>query len=498
LAVCVGIDLGTTFSALAVLDESGSPKIVHNKDGQNVTPSCVSEQEGKFEVGEYARQTWGQFPEMAAARFKRNMGTTQKHKISGRDFTPTELSALVLKKLVQDAEVQIGRIDEAVITIPANFSHEAREATMAAAKAAGVPVKYIINEPTAAALYYAFKSGIELDGVYAIYDLGGGTFDVSIIKAKGHEVEVLASNGISKLGGDDFDSALISLLKKKFSAISKVEFPNDDFSKNSAEELKKALSTRQKSKVKVGEVAIEISRQEFEESISSLIAQTEMLCESTMEEAKVSASNFNGVFLVGGSSRTPAVQESVKRIFGRVPESTFNVDEVVALGAALYAAYKGDRNLLTPKQNRVIENIRVTETSNKCFGTISVSHNPALDVEKVKNSVLITKGTKLPCEITETFFTRADGQEYVKCQVTESNAPETDPRFVKVVWQGRLELPPGRPAGQAIKITYAYDLNQIMSCSFVDESTGVKTTVDLSIGKSDDLDVDKINKFMVD
>lgn len=235
----IGIDLGTTFSAVAYIDATGRPTIVYNKEGHNITPSCVTETEtGGMLVGEQARKTWGISPDKAAARFKRDMGTSIAHTINGSDFTPTQLSTFVLKKLVQEAEDSIGTISEAVVTIPANFSSEAREATMAAAKSAGLNVNYIINEPTAAALYYAFKNGTDLHGHYAVYDLGGGTFDVSIIHVNGQDVSVVATNGISKLGGNDFDAALKEIVAKKYKAATGEEMDPYDFTSNDAEEEK--------------------------------------------------------------------------------------------------------------------------------------------------------------------------------------------------------------------------------------------------------------------
>lgn len=216
MAAFVGIDLGTTFSAVATIDDTGRPLIVHNKDGDNITPSCVQfREDGVAEVGEYARKSLFFEGSNTVGRFKRDMGTSVTFRAAGREFTPTELSALVLQKLAADATESLGTIGEAVVTIPANFSHEARDATMAAARAAGLNVKYIINEPTAAALYYAFKSGNDLGGIYAVYDLGGGTFDISIIRVDGQDVEVMATNGVARLGGDDFDLALQKLVQKK-------------------------------------------------------------------------------------------------------------------------------------------------------------------------------------------------------------------------------------------------------------------------------------------
>ena len=338
----IGIDLGTTFSAVATIDSTGRPVIVHNSDGKNITPSCVTENEdGVLEVGEFAQSAWGLNPDKAAARFKRDMGTSAEIKLNGDSFSPTELSAVVLKKLKQDAESEIGRVGEAVVTIPANFSNEARDATMAAAKSAGLNVKYIINEPTAAALYYAFKNNEDLHGIYAVYDLGGGTFDVSIIRVDGQDIDVIASNGVARLGGDDFDLAFKKIVQKKYKELTGESLDNEDFTTNDAEHEKRSLSKRKSVTRKINRKLIDVSRDEFEESISSLVTQAEMLCEATLDEADISASDVRAVLLAGGSTRIPLVKESIKRVFSKEPVSSVNVDEVVALGAALYAAYKG-------------------------------------------------------------------------------------------------------------------------------------------------------------
>ncbi|MFK5984807.1 MAG: Hsp70 family protein [Pseudomonadota bacterium] len=497
MAAFIGIDLGTTFSAVATIDKTGRPSIVHNSDGHNITPSCVTETEdGVFEVGEYARRTWGNAPEKAASRFKRDMGSTTTQMVNTKSLNPTELSAIVLKKLMQDAKKEIGELGEAVVTIPANFSNEARDATMTAAQSAGLDIKYIINEPTAAALYYAFKSGEDLHGNYAVYDLGGGTFDISIIHVDGQDVNVLASNGVSKLGGDDFDLILKKMVFDKYKVLTGEDLEEDDFTTNEAEEEKKSLSNRKRVTIKVNKKLIDITRDEFEEAISTLVMQTEMLCESTLDEAGVSVSDLRAVLLAGGSTRIPIVLESIKRVFDAEPISSVNVDEVVALGAALYAAYKGDKSNLSEVQKNAISKIKVTETTSKSFGTISISHDEARGQEKLTNSVLIKKGDKIPCSVTESFFTVYEGQEGVACRLTESTAPETDPRFVKVIWEGELKLPAGRAEGQEIKVTFAYDENQMMKCSFVDVESDRKTEVDLSMSSNDDENV--IDKFMVE
>jgi molecular chaperone DnaK len=502
MANYVGIDLGTTFSAVATLDETGRPVIVHNQEGANITPSVVSFLgPNQVEVGESARRVLGQDPN-TLGRFKRSMGTSKTFLVEDVEHTATALSALVLKKLNEDTIASIQSIEEAVVTIPANFANEAREETMEAAKLAGLNVKYIINEPTAAALYYAFKKGEELLGNYAVYDLGGGTFDISIIHVANQDVEVLSTNGVSKLGGDDFDEALRNLICKRFKEKTGKNLSKEDFTKNQAEEEKKALSKRDRSIVNVscpsGRANIKITRNEFEESISSLIAQTEMLCESAMDEAEVSPSDLQGVFLVGGSTRIPCVRESILRIFKKEPISTANVDEVVALGAALYAAYKSDRAKLTPIQKSSVGKIKVSEITSKCFGVISVAVDEARETNKLSNSVLIIKGNKIPTSVTESFFTRYDDQVCVECQVTESSAPESDPRFVKIIWNGELELPEGRSSGQKIEVTFSYDENQIMQCSFLDVESGRKKDVNLNMAAGSSAGDDNIEKFVVE
>ncbi len=498
MSAVIGIDLGTSFSAVATIDETGRPKIVPNKDNAALTPSCVVEvSDGVMEVGEFARRQWGNAPETAAARFKRDMGTSAKFSILGKLFSPTQLSTFVLKRLVADASARIGPIKEAVITIPANFAHEAREATLAAAKAAGLNVKHIINEPTAAALYYAYKNGHELDGVFAVYDLGGGTFDISIIRVTGQEIEVLATNGIAKLGGDDFDTALQRLVQRKYKAQTGNDLLPDEFTKNAAEEQKKSLSIRKQITFRTGRQLIDISREEFEEAISTFVAQVEMLCEATLDEAKLSPDDVKAVLLAGGSTRIPIIQESIERLFRRPPSSTENVDEVVALGAALYSAYKADRSLLTSAQRTAVARMAVNETTSKCFGTFVAHVDPVRRERVVKNSILIKKGDKIPCSVTQTFYTVFEGQTTVNCDVTESTAAETDPRFVKLIWRGELPLPPGRPAEQEIKVTFAYDSNQVMKCSFVDVGTGRKSEVDLSMTAAKAAEKSEIDKFLV-
>lgn len=500
MANIVGIDLGTSFSTLAVIDKTGRPEVLRNSSGDNILPSCVSidPKNMTVSVGESARRRWGISGSTdVAARFKRVMGTQEKYSLANQEYTPTDLSSLVLKKLVKEAENVVGPIRKAVITVPANFANEAREATMAAAKMAGLEVEHIINEPTAAALYYAFKNGGEFRGNYAVYDLGGGTFDISIIKVNGQDIDVLCSNGVQKLGGDDFDEILLAMVNKKYKELAGEELDSLDYNKNDAEEDKKSLSRGHNVVIRINRKLIEVTTAEFEEAISSKIAQTEMLCEATLEEAGLRVEDISQVLLAGGSTRMPIVTASVEKIFKQKPVNTFNVDEIVALGAALYAAYKSEKENLTPAQKMAIDKINLQESTNQNYGTIILDVNNALDEQKLINDILICKNQKIPYSVTKTYYTVSENQISVNCDVTECATEEEDTRFVKVLWEEKLELPMGRPAGQKVEVKFGYDGNQMMHCTFLDVATGRRKEVSLSMISKEKVNA-SINDFTVE
>ena len=334
----IGIDLGTTYSAISTIDEHGIPKIINNSEGQNITPSCIwIKGNKKYEVGEEARKELGA-NDNVIARFKRDMGTKEKYSVNGENLTPTDCSALVLKKLFKDAQKEVGDIGETVVTVPANFGNEARVATLTAAKLAGLNEANIVEEPTAAAIYYAFEGELKLNGNYAIYDLGGSTFDVSIIKAEGIRINMVASEGVQKLGGEDFDVILQKIVKKKLKDEHDEVVDSQDYTKTDAEEDKKSLSKKESVNVRVNKKNVKVTRAEFEENISSLVTQTEMLCELILNEHNITAEEIQEVFLVGGSTRVPLVQQAVERVFKKKPIQSVNVDKAVVLGASIYAA----------------------------------------------------------------------------------------------------------------------------------------------------------------
>ena len=315
----VGIDLGTCFSAIAYIDKTGRPQIIPNKDVENITPSVVSLRKygDKYdiEVGTLAYNTWGYDKKNTAARFKRQMHEDTLIEMGGNKYTPARLSAYVLEELVKDAKSTIKDIEEVVISIPANFPNVARVATLEAGKIAGLNVNFIVNEPVAAALGYAFLNQEAYEGIYAVYDFGGGTFDFSVIEIKSKEFNVLATNGIQKCGGDDLDQILFEIIESKYKDITGENIEFEEFNTTHAETAKKALSTREHQQVKVGKEIIEINRKEFEEAIETLVLQTEVIVKKTLEEASLSPINVNEVFLVGGSTRVPAIKRVVEKIF---------------------------------------------------------------------------------------------------------------------------------------------------------------------------------------
>jgi molecular chaperone DnaK len=359
----VGINLGAVHSSISYINDTGRPQIIRNSEGQESTPSCILVEGDTVIVGLDARRELG-LSGNVLARFQRDMGKKgKKYEVDGKEFTPTDCSALILKKLLQDAQASIGEIGEAVVTIPANFTNEARVETLTAAKLAGFKVEHIVAEPIAAALYYAFKSGFSFEGYFAIYSLGGGTFDVSIIKVEGQNINVLDSAGVQKLGGDDFDVCLQKIVKKKFKDEHGEKLVEQDYTKTDAEEDKKSLSKREQIHVRSNKKNIAVTRTEFEREISSLVTLTEMLCESILSDQNLTVKDLQEVFLVGGNTKIPLVEDTVKRIFGKTPVKSDNVDEVVVLGASLYAAYKVDPSNLNLAQKEVVDKIKVTDSA---------------------------------------------------------------------------------------------------------------------------------------
>ena len=499
----IGIDLGTTFSAIARITEGGKSEIVPNQEGDNITPSVVEfvDKETVI-VGRSAKDSIGVNDDNIRKEVKRDMDkddVTYEH--FGLTHTPVTISSLILQKLKKDFEANEahGEICTVVVTYPANFTNEARENTVKAAKKAGLEVEYLIEEPNAAALAYAAQSGKELHGRYGIYDLGGGTFDFTIATIDGQNVDINTSYGVQELGGKDFDKVIFDIVSAKYTEKTGKEIDPQEFTSNDAEDLKKRLTSRDKADARVSGEVVSVTREEFETKSSNLISQAENAISAAMDAIDIKPSDINDVILVGGSSRMPMVTQSLKGVFDKDPVSFGNPDELVALGAALYAAYKSDSRDLNPLQRNAVGAMRIGTVAPYFFGKIQVdtkgSDNPDDWTDIV--TTVIKKDSKLPIERTISGFTLHDNQTGIDCRVTQSLAELEDPTMVRVIWEGTLEVPGGNPAGMEILTTYAYSEDGRMRCKFEDVQSGTTKDVDLTIGQGapspveDDIDNDK-------
>lgn len=488
----VGIDLGTTFSALAMLNAIGKPEIVPNADGERLTPSAIffdEENPDMIRVGIEAINSRHLNPARSVRWIKRHMGDAEyQFDIDGKNWTPVELSALILKKLKQDAESQRGEIRDAVISVPAHFDEVRRKATMDAGTAIGLNVIGIVNEPVAAALYYATTQ--KVSGKVLVYDLGGGTFDVTLMDVRGTEMDIICSQGDHALGGVDFDNKILEILrqlyKDKFDADLIASEEDQAKYEDEAEDAKKTLSRRTVAKKMLygpsGSMRAELTRKMFEEAIAPLVARTDMMVEVVLDEAGVKPSDVDTVLLVGGSTRVPLVRSHLEETFGFPPETAVNVDECVALGAALHAGLSALRekpDAVDPGVRDGLKDISLTDVCNHSYGTICAPIDTETGRRVVQNRIILKKNTPLPCEASQTFYTVSKGQQ--KVEVTVTQGEDTDPSYVNTIATHSFELPPDRPAERPIKVTYSYDLNQRMHCTFEDVDSGRLLEVDFSL-----------------
>ena len=483
----IGIDLGTTNSCVAVM-EGGSPNVITNSEGARTTPSVVAfQKDGSRIVGQVAKRQAVTNADRTIMSIKRKMGTTEKVTIDDKAYTPQEISAMVLSKLKADAESYLGEsVTQAVITVPAYFNDSQRQATKDAGKIAGLEVLRIINEPTAAALAYGMT---DMDKTVMVYDLGGGTFDVSILEIADGVFEVLSTNGDTRLGGDDFDEAIINYLVQTFKETDGIDLSTDKMAmqrlKEAAEKSKIELSATTTSAVSLPFIAVDASgpknlditltRAKFDELTAGLVDRTLVSIRTAMRDANLSASQIDEVLLVGGSSRIPAVQEAVKKEMGKEPHKGINPDECVAVGAARQAGVLGGE-----------------ET-----GVLLLDVTPlSLGIETLGGvcTKLIERNTTIPTSKSQVFSTAADGQTQVEIHVLQGEREMA--QYNKTL--GRFNLTGIAPAPRGvpqIEVTFDIDANGIVNVTAKDMGTGneQKITITASSNLSDE-DIDKAVK----
>ena len=477
MAELIGIDLGTTMSAVARVNAAGTPEIVLNEDGSNLTPSAVEvtgPDPSSWVVGAEAKKVLFDAETPAFRAFKRDMGTEETYATPYCEADPVSLSSAVLRSLLSNPDIKGKAVASAVVTIPANFGHAKRAATMNAAKQAGLDIQYIPNEPTAAALYFSHQQPRHFQGTVAVFDLGGGTFDVTLLRLEGREANILATDGIERLGGIDFDEAMAGLVRAKYAQKTGQACEEADYDLNRAEEDKKSLSKRESKKIKVrggaGAENLTVTRQELERCIAPQLKEMRDLCARVLQQAKLSPKSLDVVVLAGGSVRMPCVQEAARSAFKKEPTLFENPDEIVALGAALFATHRSKEEGLTPQQASAVDGVNITERSSRCFGTFACRQGT--NGTEHYNSMVIPRGETLPCKVTKEYHTITSNQKTVSCEVTESSHPETDIAKVEVIWEDKLHLQQGRPKGHKIFVEFAYDENQVMTCSFRDGRDG--------------------------
>ena len=486
----IGIDLGTTNSCVAVM-EGGQPTVITTAEGSRTTPSIVAfTKDGERLVGEPAKRQAVTNADRTISSIKRDMGTDHGRTIDGKKYSPQQISAMILSKLKSDAEQYLGeKVTEAVITVPAYFNDAQRQATKDAGKIAGLDVKRIINEPTAAALAYGLDN--EKEQKIMVYDLGGGTFDVSIIEIGDGVIEVLATNGDTHLGGDDFDQRIMNWMVDEFKKKEGVDLSKDTMAmqrlKEAAEKAKKELSASTTTNINLPFITatadgpkhfdMDLSRAKFEELISDLVEKTAIPVQNAMKDAGLSNSDIGKVLLVGGSTRVPCVVEKVKQLMGQEPSKNLNPDECVAIGASIQGG--------------------------KLAGDAGAGDILLLDVTPLSLSIetmggvatrLIERNTTIPTKKSQIFSTAADNQTAVDINVLQGERQFAKDN--KSLGQFRLDgIPPAMRGVPQIEVTFDIDANGIVNVSAKDLGTGKEQHITITAGSNmSDSDIDKAIK----
>ena len=462
--LAVGIDLGTTFSAVAFLDKHGRPQTLINAEGDKLTPSVMLFDGGSVVVGKEAVKAMGTDFESVADCPKRDLGERAYHKILGdRQYPPEALQAWILHKLKSDAERQIGSFQKAVITVPAYFDEVRRKATMDAGYMAGLEVIDIINEPTAAAIAFGVQQGfLNEKGVtdsrkrILVYDLGGGTFDVTVMEIDGDNYHAIATDGDMRLGGRDWDQRLVDYVAEELIRTTGVD-PREDPNREGklwreCEDAKRTLTVRDKAKISLElqgqSVKVEITREDFENMSRDLLDRTIFTTRQTLQQAKLDWDDIDMTLLVGGSTRMPCIAEELKRVSGKEPQQSISPDEAVAFGAAIRAG------LVLSKKQGQRTGIRIKNVNSHSLGVVGID----ADTKRPRNGIVIPRNTPLPVVARRVFLTTKENQQSILVKIVEgeSNNPGDCSQIGKCTVR---ELPLNLPAKTPIEVRFKYEEN---------------------------------------
>lgn len=470
----IGIDLGTTFSAVAIINKAGVPEIIPNREGERITPSVVLFDGDSPIVGSIAKTAATASPLNVVQFVKRQMGNKgwRFKTDSGASITPEEISALILKRLKEDAEIALGEsIFDAVITVPAYFNDAQRQATKDAGRIAGLNVIRMVNEPTAAALSYGLKQDGPVQTVL-VYDLGGGTFDVTILRIGSGEISVVATGGDKNLGGFDWDNALMTHINdqcKGAGGPDLLDNPEQESTLRAKCEIaKKTLSSRDKASVLLNiggkSGTAQITREQFEAITKPLFKRTISIMEFVLEEAKLTWNDIDKILLVGGSTRMPGVSRWISETTGITPSAELHPDEVVALGAAIQAALcRRDCGGEVQSTNNLLPVLRVADVNSHGLGVVALNED-----ELEFNSVIIPKNTRIPCQVSDTFRTVVDNQQQIRVRVTQGDDENID--YVVVIGEAPIPIPP-YAKGAPVEIIFDHDLSGQILVSVKDLTT---------------------------
>lgn len=486
----LGIDLGTTFSAGAYVDENGEPQIAINGESKRLTPSVVFfDEDGTIIVGEVAKDNEILYPEDVIAKVKTDMGKRKVLKtIDGVEYTPEVISSLIIKKIVQDSSEYIGEeINDVVITVPAYFMDSQRKATEDAAKLAGVNLLTIIDEPTAAALYYTYKNKMDRANIL-VYDFGGGTFDVTLLIIEGDMIQVKNKAGLSKAGGTMFDQFIVDYVSEYFEDKHDIDLEDDEYLEEyqelflKAEKCKIHLSMRKTATIsmKVNGIKekIEITREFFESKIASTYNKTESKIKETLRNAGFTTDQIDKVLLVGGSSKIPYVGERLTDLFGKAPAKEINADEAVALGAALYASMY--------RKNVELGKVSFTDVSSHSIGILVYE-----DESHQVNQIIIPRMSNIPCEKEQVFYTKIMNQRQVNLCITEGEYKEIE--YVNIIGEYLIDLPMGLPRNTEVKIKIGLDDRQLIHLHIDIPSADLQREYNLK--RNSNLDEEEIEKL---